>query len=92
VLLDNQAGRSVFKDRNLFTDMTDSKPRVLGRAAGGESAVKESGMFFDFGRMGVCDGAVANLLSAGEMVTTGFVVSVRDDIYFLEGGGQSPES
>jgi hypothetical protein len=74
----------VFKNRNLFTDMTDSKPWILGGATGGENTVKESGMFLDFGRVGVCDAAVANLLSAGEMVINCFVVSVRDDTYYLE--------
>jgi hypothetical protein len=89
MLLDNKAGRSVFYNRNLLTDMTDSKPWVFGGATGGESTVKESEMFLDFGRAGVCDAAVASLLSAGEVVTNGFAVSVRDDIYNLEGGGKS---
>jgi hypothetical protein len=60
----------------------------LGGATGGESTVKGNGMFLDFRRVSVWDAAVANLLSAGEMVTNGFVVSMRDDVYYLEGGGR----
>jgi hypothetical protein len=75
VLLDNQEGRS--------------KQKLSHRGATGvENTVKESGMSLDFGRVGVCDAVVANLLSAGEMVTNDLAVSVRDDVYYLEVGGR----
>jgi hypothetical protein len=45
-------------------------------------------MLLDFRSVGVCDAAVANLLSGGEMVTNGFALSVRDDVYYLEGVGR----
>lgn len=91
VLLDNQAGRSVFRCSGLLSDIKPVTPWKLSGIVGGGndlcSTVAEDGVFMAFGRVGLCEGATANLLSAGQMARRGWIVSIRNDVYFLKGSG-----
>ena len=91
VLLDNQAGRSVFRCRNLLKNVVTITPWALSGIVGGKndecSMVAEEGNFMVFGKVGVCRGATANLLSAGQMTRRGWTVSIDEYTYYFTGQG-----
>ena len=55
VLLDNQAGRSIFKNRDLLSDVGIVKPFYIGGIDGGSRGlcIREDGDFNDLGRVGL---------------------------------------
>ena len=91
VLLDTGAGQSVFKCRELLEDLKPITPWSLGGVVAGSQLTKvaENGKFLEYGRVGYCGGAVANILSAGEMESRGFAVMKAGDVYQLRGAGRT---
>jgi hypothetical protein len=74
-------------NQHLLNDLRSIQGWYLGGAVGGEAKVDRDGSFLCFGRIGLCKSAVANLISAGEIVTRGHQVSLESDTYRLEGNG-----
>jgi hypothetical protein len=90
VLLDSQAGKSIFKNKGLLTDINQRKPYTLGgvdnTAVG--LRVNEDGSFRDLGRVGYAIGAAANILSQPQLLNQGHSVEYnsRGDWYRVKGG------
>jgi predicted lactoylglutathione lyase len=93
VLLDNQAGRSIFKNKNLLSNVSAIRPFYIG-GIDGESkglCIKEDGDFKDLGRVGLATTAAANILSKTRLIDAGNTVSydALADIYHLYGSERS---
>ena len=89
VLLDNQAGRSIFKNRDLLSDVGIVKPFYIGGIDGGSRGlcIREDGNFNDLGRVGLATRAAANILSKTRLIDAGNAVSydANADVYHLDG-------
>lgn len=89
VLLDNQAGRSIFKNRSLLTDVTNIDPFYIGGIDGTSRGlrIKEDGDFEGLGRVGYDRKAAANILSKTQVLDGGCAVSYNQqlDEYHLQG-------
>ena len=70
VLLDNQAGRSIFKNNDLLSDVGIVKPFYIGGIDGGSRGlcIREDGDFKDLGRVGLATRAAANTLSKTRLI------------------------
>jgi hypothetical protein len=82
VLLDNQTGRSVFRNPGLLTDMKKlKKPICIGGVDGSSKGIREDtdGNFENLGRVGICGHAAANILSKAELVDAGHRISYVND-------------
>ena len=93
VLLDNQAGRSIFKNRDLLSDIGIVKPFYIGGIDGGSrgQCVREDSDFKDLGRVGLATRAAASILSKTKLIDTGHAVSydADADVYHLDGAHRS---
>ena len=93
VLLDNQAGRSIFKNRDLLSDVGIVKPFYIGGIDGGSRGlcITEDGDFNDLGRVGLATRAAANILSKTRLIDAGNAVSydANADVYHLDGAQRS---
>jgi hypothetical protein len=90
ILLDNQAGRSVFRNARLLTDTRRlERPICIGGVDGSSKGIRveTDGDFEDLGRVGICGHAAANILSKAEMVDAGHRISYVNDEYHLDGDG-----
>ena len=90
VLLDNQAGRSIFRNAKLVDDrQVLAKPLFIGGIDGTSKGIRVTadGNFANLGRVGICAEAAANILSKAEMVDAGHRVVYVNDEYHLEGDG-----
>jgi nitrogen fixation protein len=90
VLLDNQAGRSVFRNPGLLTDLRKLKtPIYIGGVDGSSKGIRvdADGSFEDLGHVGICGPAAANILSKAEMVDACHRISYVNDEYHLDGDG-----
>lgn len=89
VLLDNQAGRSIFKNRALLTDIAEINPFFIGGIDGTSRGlrIKEDGDFEGLGRVGYDGKAAANILSKTQVLDGGCAVSYDQhlDQYHLTG-------
>jgi Reverse transcriptase (RNA-dependent DNA polymerase) len=89
VLLDNQAGRSLFKNRSLLKNVGSVKPFYIGGIDGGSRGLRisEEGDFEDLGRVGCESTAAANILSKARLLDAGNIVSYDQskDVYYLQG-------
>lgn len=89
VLLDNQAGRSIFKNKALLTDVTPILPFFIGGIDGSSKGLRvtEEGTFANLGRVGYQNKAAANILSKAQMLDSGHRVSYNQttDEYRVEG-------
>jgi hypothetical protein len=77
VLLDNQAGRSIFKNKNLLSNVSSIRPFYIG-GIDGESeglCIEEDGDLKDLGRVGLATTAAANILSKTRLIDAGNTVS-----------------
>ena len=89
VLLDNQAGRSIFKNKSFLDDIKDQHPYSLGGVDGSAEGFKVSqgGSFRDLGRVGYSPRAAANILSQPQLLNQGYKIVYDDlkDRYHLAG-------
>lgn len=89
VLLDNQAGRSIFKNKDLLSDVTSVKPFYIGGIDGDSRGlcIQEDGDFNDLGRVGLATRAAANILSKTRLIDAGNTVTydAHADVYHLHG-------
>jgi Reverse transcriptase (RNA-dependent DNA polymerase) len=89
VLLDNQAGRSIFKNRSLLSNVCAVRPFYIGGIDGGSRGLRiaEEGDFEDLGRVGCEITAAANILSKARLLDAGNIVSYNqlEDAYHLQG-------
>jgi hypothetical protein len=89
VLLDNQAGRSIFKNSDLLTDMSTTDPFYIGGIDGTSRGlcIDQDGDFEGLGRVGYNRDAAANILSKTQVLDNGFSVAYDQslDEYRLEG-------
>ena len=74
ILLDNQASISIFKDKELLTDIASSKNSTTIQGIGGAINVDEEGNFADICRVLYSPKSPANILSMSEMVSQGHIV------------------
>ena len=93
VLLDNQAGRSIFKNEELLSDVCATKPFYIGGIDGASRGlcIQKDGTFHDLGRVGFAPTAAANILSKTRLLDAGNVVSydADADAYHLLGSQRS---
>ena len=93
VLLDNQAGRSVFKTRSLLHNVSAVTPFYIGGIDSGSRGlrIKEEGDFEDLGRVSCETTAAANILSKARLLDAGNTVSYNQskDVYHLQGHHRS---
>jgi predicted lactoylglutathione lyase len=93
VLLDNQAGRSIFKNRSLLSNVRAVKPFYIGGIDGGSRGLRvaEEGDFEDLGRVACETTAAANILSKARLLDAGNAVSYdqHEDVYHLQGHQKS---
>ena len=89
VLLDNQAGRSIFKNADLLSDRRAIDPFYIGGIDGTSRGlcIQEDGDFQGLGRVGYDSKAAANILSKAQVIDRGCSVSYNQDLdaYSLEG-------
>lgn len=89
VLLDNQAGRSIFKNRALLTDIAEINPFFIGGIDGTSRGlrIEEDGDFEGLERVGYARKAAANILSKTQVLDGGCTVSYDQhlDQYHLTG-------
>ena len=93
VLLDNQAGRSIFKNRSLLRNICAVVPFYIDGIDGGSRGLRisEEGDFEDLGRVACESTAAANILSKARLLDTGNTVSYNQssDVYHLHGHHRS---
>ena len=93
VLLDNQAGRSIFKNRSLLRNTSAVVPFYIGGIDGGSRGLRisEEGDFENLGRVACESTAAANILSKARLLDTGNTVSYNQslDVYHLHGHRRS---
>ena len=93
VLLDNQAGRSIFKNRSLLRNTCAVVPFYIGGIDGGSRGLRisEEGDFEDLGRVACESTAEANILSKARLRDAGNTVSYNpsSDVYHLHGHHRS---
>ena len=93
VLLDNQAGRSIIKNKELLSNVGAVTPFYIGGIDGGSRGlcVQEDGEFKDLGRVGIATRAAANIPSKTRLIDAGNVVSydAHADVYYLHGAQRS---
>ena len=93
VLLDNQAGRSIFKNKDLLSDVTSVKPFYIGGIDGDSRGlcIQQDGDFEDLGRVGLATSAAANILSKTRLIDAGNTVTydAHADVYHLHGSERS---
>ena len=93
VLFDNQAGRSIFKNRELLSNVGAVTPfYIVGIDNGSRGlCVQEDGEFKDFGRVGLAIRAAANILLKKRLIDAGNVNSydAHADVYYLHGAQRS---
>ena len=89
VLLDNQAGRSIFKNRSLLSNVSNVTPFYIGGIDGGSRGLRidQEGDFEDLGRVACETTAAANILSKARLFDAGNTVSYdqSNDVYQLQG-------
>ena len=89
VLLDNQAGRSIFKNRSLLSNVSNVTPFYIGGIDGGSRGLRidQEGGFEDLGRVACETTAAANILSKARLLDAGNTVSYdqSNDVYQLQG-------
>ena len=89
VLLDNQAGRSIFKNKNLLSNVRAIRPFYIGGIDGASRGlcISEDGDFKDLGRVGLAATAAANILSKTRLIDAGNTVTydAQADVYHLCG-------
>jgi predicted lactoylglutathione lyase len=89
VLLDNQAGRSIFRNKSLLSNVNAVKPFYIGGIDGESRGLRigEEGDFEGLGRVGYQPQAAANILSKARVLDAGNTVSYdqQADVYTLEG-------
>ena len=93
VLLDNQAGRSIFKNKDLLSNVCTVTPFYIGGIDGGSRGlcIQEDGEFNDLGRVGLATQAAANILSKTRLIDAGNAVAYDPDadVYHLHGAQRS---
>jgi hypothetical protein len=95
VLLDNQAGRSVFRNARLLTDTRRlERPICIGGVDESSKGIRveTDGDFEDLGRVGISGHAAANILSKAEMVDAGHRISYVNDEYHLAAAAVAAET
>lgn len=89
VLLDNQAGRSIFKNGSLLRNLSAVTPFYIGGIDGGSRGfrISEEGDFEDLGRVACELTAAANILSKARLLDAGNTISYDQslDEYHLQG-------
>ena len=93
VLPDNQAGRSIFKNKELLSNVSAVTPFYIGGIDGGSRGLckREDGEFKDLGRVGLATRAAANILSKTRLIDANNVVlyDAHADVYHLHGAQRS---
>jgi hypothetical protein len=89
VLLDNQAGRSIFKNRSLLSNVSNVTPFYIGGIDGASRGLRidQEGDFEDLDRVACETTAAANILSKARLLDAGNTVSYdqSNDVYQLQG-------
>lgn len=91
VLLDNQASRSVFKNKSLMSSIVEVKTYQIGgvNPNGKPLIVNKAGNVADLkklnGKIGYAPDAVANILSMSQLVDCGYKVILEDNTFRLSG-------
>ena len=87
VLLDSQAGCSIFRDAEILSDLRENETliSVSGIGEGAQLIARHAGTFMKFGLVAYCPTATANILSLAEMVDRKCRVSYysKDDLFVL---------
>ena len=76
VLLDNQAGRSIFKNRSLLSNVSNVTPFFISGFDGGSRGLRidQEGDFENLGRVAWETTAAANILSKARLLDAGKTV------------------
>ena len=77
VLLDNQAARSIFKNRSLLSNASNVTPFYISDFDGGSRRLRidQEGDFENLGRVACETTAAANILSKARLLDAGITVS-----------------